>query len=482
MTARDRRTLFALGGLALVLRLVGPLNRGLRFDEIWTLVDYGRLPFGRLLTTFGNDNNHPFYTLLAWLSTHALGENAWTLRLPAVLGGVLSVGALWLYARRVTSRGEALAASLLLATSYHHVWFSQDARGYTLLLALTLATTALFEELLAGQRRRLLPYAALMGLALFTHLGAIFVAGSHGLVALATLGRRERAARWLPLGALALAGMATLLLYAPMLDDMWRFFVLGEGRQAWVHVAWYDPWWSLAAAARSFGLGLVPGLAALALGLGVIGCGAFDYGRQKLPRVLLFLLPGALTALTLIAMGRVLWPRFFFQQAGFALLLLVRGLSLLANRTARLAIAARRAATERALLRAGGLAVAAVWLALLPRAWALPKQDFEGALAWITTHRRPGEVVLTTGLAMIPYGRYYKTDFVAAESLAALDARLAESGGGWVVSTLPNFLAVSAPGLGPALEQRGEERARFRGSVGDGDVVVYWLGRPAAQR
>lgn len=487
MDSRSRRTLLALAALALALRLPGPLDRGLWFDEILTLVDFGRLRFGELLTTFGTDNNHPLFTIFAWLSLHGLGESALALRLPAILFGVVSVGALYLYALRVTDRREALIASLLLATSYHHVWFSQNARGYTLLLTLTIGATALFEELLAGERRRRFPYAVVLGLATYAHLGAVFVAAAHLLVFLVTFRRRARAAAapgaaWLPLQGLLLAGAVSLLLYAPMLSGMWKFFRGPGGGSPLARGEWYSPWWSVAAAAKSLGLGLVPGLAAMALGLAVVAWAAFDYRREEGSRVLLWLLPGALIAVTLLALGRVLWPRFFFQQAGFGLLLLVRGATLVARRLAGFAPAARRAVAERRLFVAGIAALGLVWLALLPRAWALPKQDYEGALRWLEAHRRPGEVVLTTGLTSIPYQRYYRTDFQPVETVAALDEKLAGTRGAYVLSTLPSFLHVTAPELARALEKRGRELRRFRGGVGEGDVVVFYLEAAPAQR
>ena len=133
--------------LALIARIIG-LNAGLWYDEIFTLTHYVRAPLGQVLSDFSSLNNHMFYSLQAKAAVPMLGESAWTLRLPAMLFGLASLAALWAIARGPSGRLPTLFALLLLAISYHHVWFSQNARGYTGLLFWTsLATLFLIEGL-----------------------------------------------------------------------------------------------------------------------------------------------------------------------------------------------------------------------------------------------------------------------------------------------------------------------------------------------
>ena len=478
--------------VALALRLVGRLDSGLWFDEIWSLVEVGRAPLATVVGSFPTDNHHPLYNLLAWLAVRLFGESAWAWRLPAVLFGALSVGALLHYARRVTGRREAWLATALLATSYHHVWFSQNARGYTMLLFFTLAATALWEELDAGRggRGRLAGYAAASALAAYAHLTAAVVAAAH----LATSGLRRLAARragassppagsWrLPLAAAGLAAAVALVLYAPMLDEMASFLsrrrVIGDASvvvpAAHVESAWTSLGWAVGETARSLGLGLVVGLVALAAGGAVLAAGAVSYAREAPRRLVAWTLPGALLAVALVALGRNFWPRFFFLLAGFVLLLLARGWL----RVAR-AVAPRRFARER-VERTAAVVLWLAWTALLPRAWALPKQDFEGARDHLAAIRRPGEAVATVGLATMPYRDYYATGYVAVRSVAELAALERRASGVYVVSTLAEYLESRKPELAAELAARGRPIARFRGSVGGGDVVVYRLAPAAA--
>jgi len=114
--------------LALVLRLPG-LNGGLWFDEIQTLVDYVRFPLGRIVTTFDTQNQHLLYSVLARVSVQLFGESAATLRLPALCFGLASLVALVRFARRIAPFDERMVALFALVVSYHHVWFSQNARA-----------------------------------------------------------------------------------------------------------------------------------------------------------------------------------------------------------------------------------------------------------------------------------------------------------------------------------------------------------------
>ncbi len=92
--------------LALVLRVIG-LNAQLWYDEILTLTDFVRKPYGELVGDFSSLNNHMFYSLQARASILAFGESAWALRLPAMLYGVASLVVLWRMGREAAGRRAA---------------------------------------------------------------------------------------------------------------------------------------------------------------------------------------------------------------------------------------------------------------------------------------------------------------------------------------------------------------------------------------
>src|SRR5215510_12901781 len=137
---RSWLTLAFLCLLALVLRL-WRLDTDLWHDEVLTLLDFVRTPIGEIVTRFPAQNQHMFFSVLSRFSISLFGESPWALRLPSVMFGAGSVWALFLLGRRLLGAREALMASALMTVSYHHVWFSQNARGYMGLLFFTPLTT-----------------------------------------------------------------------------------------------------------------------------------------------------------------------------------------------------------------------------------------------------------------------------------------------------------------------------------------------------
>jgi len=83
-----------------VLRLAG-INKGLWWDEIYFLIVSVRQPLAQILTVFPGDNQHPLYSVLARLSVDVFGEHPWSIRLAALVFGVVMIPAVYLLASSV---------------------------------------------------------------------------------------------------------------------------------------------------------------------------------------------------------------------------------------------------------------------------------------------------------------------------------------------------------------------------------------------
>src|SRR5262249_20183377 len=148
----------------------------------------------------------------------------WAIRLPAVLWGTLTVPALYWCARQLFDRLHSLAAAFLLAVSYQHVFFSQNARGYTASLLFGLLAATLLARALSDDRLGLwLAYVAASVLAIAAVPTGAFVIAGQLVVALAALirgWRRDgRGARGLLVRIAVVYGAVAVLavqLYAPV--------------------------------------------------------------------------------------------------------------------------------------------------------------------------------------------------------------------------------------------------------------------------
>lgn len=468
----DRRTILLVSGLtvlAAALRLIA-LNGGLWYDEIATLVRFARLPFAEIVTTFPTNNNHPLYSVLSHASVACFGEQPWTLRLPAVLFGTASIPMLFLLGGAVTTRREALLSSALLAVSYHHVWFSQNARGYSALAFCAITSTLLFwKGMEQGRLRLFVAYGIVSALGVYTHLTMVFVVLTHAVVAVLVPPPPDPGVtvnRWTPLVGFVLAGCISVVLYAPLVPQLWQFFAVSDHRTPEV-------------AGKSGAL--LEALRGLRIGMGTVGVGLagglslwglWSYLRDSRSLAALFVLPPILMSAGTVLARRPIFPRFFFFLIGFAALLIVRGATVAGETLARWASPAENAASGQRIgsLLVGGLLV--VSAASLPHSYSVPKQDFEGAMTFVQSVQAVNDRVATVGAAAYPYRQYYRMPWDVLERADQLDSIRRAGHRVWLLYTFPAYIEVETPDLMASIRHDCRPIRAFPGTVGNGDVVV----------
>jgi mannosyltransferase len=475
-------TVWGLGGvLALAFSLrMWELENGLSYDEIDTLVHYARKPLGEVLSTYDSQNHHVLYSLLARASFVGFGESAAALRLPAVILGVLGIWALYRLALRVADSREAIFAAALMTVSYHHVWFSQNARGYTGLMLLALLGTISFFDMLSERAPRgfgrPLAYGLWMALATWIHATAVFVTAAHGVVWLASQWTaRKRAVgsnRWQPALGFLFSGTLALLLYSPVLPQLGK--VLLAPSMPGAATVWKEPGWLVMETVRGLSQGVPGGAFTLAIA-GVVGAlGVRSYYRQSVEVLAAFLLPTLITAAALLATSHNLWPRMFFSSGGFFVLIALRGVTewarIFSFGTVQKLI---RGMTDAAL----GLLCLMSLVSLVGRVW-LPKQDFEGALAFVQQERREGDAVATVDMTVMPYSEYFSTGWTPVDTAAALESLEAEHERTWVVYSTPTRMKAAQPEIWERLQQRYQSARAFGGTLANSEIVVALYVRP----
>jgi hypothetical protein len=109
-------------------------------------------------------NQMPVFYELIWF-VGRWGDSGVILRLPAVIAGTLLIPAVYLLGRRLFGLGIGLAAAVIAAVMPYLVWYSQEARNYTILMLLT--TLQMYFAYIAIKRGRVIDW---LGLAVFTVL------------------------------------------------------------------------------------------------------------------------------------------------------------------------------------------------------------------------------------------------------------------------------------------------------------------------
>ncbi len=479
--ASSPAVLLVLVALAVVVRAIG-LNDGLWVDEVYSLVRSFREPFGTILTEYWGDNHHPLYAVLAHASRALFGEAPWSVRLPAMLFGVATVPMLLRLGELVASRRESLLAALLLAVSYHHVWFSQNARGYSAIAFFAVATLwALLRAVRATSMGYFVVYAVLGALGAYTHLTMIFVVVGHAVAMAVWIlsgapaqdrGRLVRGA----VVAFGLAAILTLAFYAPMLSEVIAFFTQQRSGMQGVST----PGWAALELVRGLLLGLGAGgavvaMAVLVCGATVAGAGFVSLWKSERLFTLAVTAPVLVTIAGALATRGTMYPRFFFFAIGPAVLIAVHG----AFESSRWLAARWSVVGAGDRLGTVGVSLAVVLSALsLSANYRFPKQDFEGAMRYVLAERGSDDAVVTTGIPSNPLNTLYQQSWPVVSTRSSLDSVRFAVPRTWVIWTFPRILERSAPEIAQLLSQECPQPRTFRGTVGGGDILVCVLNRP----
>lgn len=474
--------------LALVLRLIG-IHSDLWIDEIAPMVEYRDFSPLSVVTTYVRSSNHLLNTLLVKASTGLFGEQEWAVRLPAALFGVATIPALYWIARFVAARAASLGAALLLAVSYHHVFFSQNARGYSGYLLFSLLSTGL---LVRGLQRDQLRYWAgfvattVLNVASLLHGGFVFAA--HVLVAAAAallVWRSGSSAIPLVRRLVAVVGIAGFLcfqLYATMLPQ--AYVVLNQTYAA--------PSSGFQLTSRAFAADFLKGLSegfgagvwvALVPFLAVAAYGSITVLRRNWAIASGLALPLALLAGLVLLGNLAASPRFFLLglplaclAAAVAVFGLIEG-------------ALRYVSRPRPRLAASLAASAIVLLALaslgsLPTYYRVPKQPYRMTLAYLRAERRPNDLLVFVHNAEKGFRFYGQRDslsegrdFMVARTMPAFDAAVATGREVVVVTTLERSLALEHPDIRRRIEEGWQPVRRFPSTIHDGGTTV-WRVRP----
>jgi mannosyltransferase len=163
-----------------LLALIVAAGAALRFSTLATqsfwldeaiAINSARLDLGGMIDSLARtEGNPPFYFLLldGWM--RVFGDSEAAVRSLSALVGTATIVLAFEIGRRLATARVGLVLAALVAFNPLHVWFSQEARPYVLLVLLSGASFLLFAEALERPTtRRLAAWAVASGLAFATH-------------------------------------------------------------------------------------------------------------------------------------------------------------------------------------------------------------------------------------------------------------------------------------------------------------------------
>jgi 4-amino-4-deoxy-L-arabinose transferase-like glycosyltransferase len=210
------RTFWVVAGLTVIAAALRFATLGVQayhHDEIVTASRVLRDGFWHAMEAVGfSESAPPLYYALAWVWTQLTGTGEVGLRSISALAGVATVPVAYLLGAELRGRPAGIVAAALVAVNPMLLWYSQEARGYALLVLLTAAAALYFVRALNRPRegrRDLTLWGVFSALALATHYFAIFPIALEAAWLLWRRRREAMAGLWIVLLAvLALAPLA----------------------------------------------------------------------------------------------------------------------------------------------------------------------------------------------------------------------------------------------------------------------------------
>jgi O-antigen/teichoic acid export membrane protein len=207
-----------LTGAALGLRLL--VTRGLWLDEATTWYQASLPSLGIMLDDIrATDVHPPLHHVVSWFAVRAFGDGELGLRLPSIAAGVALVPALYATARELWDSRTGLIVAALATAAPILVWYSQEARMYSLLLLFgVLAAWAQARALRTGSPYALVAYGVSAAAVIYTQYFGVFlvIALQLAFLAGALRRRRELDGSPRPLMGVAAATLIIALLLIPL--------------------------------------------------------------------------------------------------------------------------------------------------------------------------------------------------------------------------------------------------------------------------
>ena len=217
--------------LGAALRLHGLTNQSLWTDELdsWRQSDQSSLA-DVLDRGVRPDVHPPGYQIFLYFVMEAFGDSEIALRLPSAIIGILTILAVYLLGVYIYTPKEGLLAAALMAALWAPLYYSQEARSYSMLLLLSILSSLAWFRMardvqLESQLRwsSVALYVLVATVTCYVHyygLLLIFLQGLYSVIAFARLRK-----------ALIRAGVAwgaILVLYTPWLPDLFADLSISE--------------------------------------------------------------------------------------------------------------------------------------------------------------------------------------------------------------------------------------------------------------
>jgi len=214
--------------LGICLRVYNLSSQSIWYDEAQSIA-----VSGAKLSYISTRTYHtpPFYFILLKCWTGLFGKSEFAVRFLSVIFGALSILLIYKVGRDLLDRKVGLYSAFILSVSMFHIYYSQEARSYSLFVFLTILSMLLFIKIMKKNKTKTFVfYIIVNSLLVFTHILGLFVLVFQNLYYFFFI-RRRNIVKWLTIQSIILL---TLLPWAIIqIGHLQQMPDIGD-RTAWI--------------------------------------------------------------------------------------------------------------------------------------------------------------------------------------------------------------------------------------------------------
>ncbi|MFC1975638.1 glycosyltransferase family 39 protein [Chloroflexota bacterium] len=173
--AKINSILLVILTLGLSLRVYDLTDESIWKDEVITISVVSLIPV-EIVENRTSNNHPPLYFLITHYWTTLAGVSVFSVRFLSVVFSVLGMAILYKLGHLMFNKEVGIVSTLILGMSPFHIFYSQDARMYTLMTFLTLLSVYFFIKLLQQDDfKDRIAYILFSCLLMYTHIYALFI-------------------------------------------------------------------------------------------------------------------------------------------------------------------------------------------------------------------------------------------------------------------------------------------------------------------
>jgi len=208
----------------------------LLFGDEYHAMALSRQGYAEIMSWFDYNGSGIALPLLRRISYDIFGASDWAYRLPAVLGGVVGLVAMYPVSQRLVGRNAAAIATLGVALNPLHIFYSHFSRSYSVAVLGCLILVGVLRRVVDERPARFGSYLVLTvtaALIPYAHLSALGVVVTAALGAMVVLVRRRRPRHELLSlsGSFVAAAIVCIALYLPAWKPFWDFYSMSVGTE-----------------------------------------------------------------------------------------------------------------------------------------------------------------------------------------------------------------------------------------------------------